>query len=909
MIDFTFTAHVIPHTHWDRAWYLPFERFLAGLPALFDSIFAFLAIPENPPFLLDGQTIILDDYLELRPFDEEKLRELVSSGRLSAGPFYAQTDMLLSHPEAIIRNLLLGDKSSRGFGRKTLVAYFPDTWGIPRQIPQILADFGIKAVILGRGYKEDVRETGTEFRYAGLDGTELPFVFMPKGYINGINLGYAGKWGDPSAQPFSMDRAVSDIQRACEELKPITLSKHLLVMNGGDHEKAEPRLAEILGEARKRQGISFDTGGVDSFGEALAKASDALPRYDGDILHGRYSYMVHGILSTRAYLKLRQARLSVRLVNAIEPLVSFLRMTGNMIEPSILERAWKLILQNLIHDEIGGCGLDSVHREMMLRYDKIEQILDFVQDECALILAENTPADLSLGKPFLIFNPSCAPLNGAMSASFTIDPRSLDPEEMMLNDEKGRSLPFQILKTSGSYTMRINEARSRSLVEAAFDAGTIDPFSFKLLYLRGGKGAAAGPASAPVPRESGRISNGILEVEFSKGSLTLRDTRTRLVYRDFLRLVDEADAGDEYTYCPLACDHPRVLPFDECRLSVLHEGPLYSAMRIEARAVLPLRIDRERGVRSDDASEFAYSFELGLFSGRPDLRVSVRTVNASMDHRLRLKISADCLSFASHRAGVHFGERESANAGDRFDDSSWRESYTKTRYFVRYLSFGDDSGGLVIASDDSREYEFTEESAVDFTLFRGVGDLSREDLSTRKGGAGFSFATPDAQCLGAMEFRFGIRLLKGEEGHGGAQVYTAAQALLSDPLCFDCTDVRGALPGEFNHPDMPDTLPLLTKKTASPEKAPRALFSLLPGNCVICAFKPLEDGRGCAVRILNLSPERERALLRIDESLVSRISASRLDESSADDIPVRDGMAEVEIRGFGMITLRMESRM
>jgi alpha-mannosidase len=80
---------------------------------------------KKPPFLLDGHTIILDDYLELRPFDKEKLRDLVSSGRLSAGPFYAQTDMLLSHPEAIIRNLLLGDKSSRGFGRKTPGRLFP----------------------------------------------------------------------------------------------------------------------------------------------------------------------------------------------------------------------------------------------------------------------------------------------------------------------------------------------------------------------------------------------------------------------------------------------------------------------------------------------------------------------------------------------------------------------------------------------------------------------------------------------------------------------------------------------------------------------------------------------------------------------------------------------------------------
>ena len=177
------------------------------------------------------------------------------------------------------------------YGRETRVAYFPDTWGIPRQMPQILSGFGIQSAILGRGYKEDVHKTGIEFCYTGLDGTAIPFVFMPWGYINGINLGYAGKWGDPSAQPFSMDLAVEDIARACRDLYPITKSGHLLIMNGGDHEKPETRLASILEEAETTYGIKFDRGGVNSFSEALAAASAGFPEYSSDIMYGRYSYI------------------------------------------------------------------------------------------------------------------------------------------------------------------------------------------------------------------------------------------------------------------------------------------------------------------------------------------------------------------------------------------------------------------------------------------------------------------------------------------------------------------------------------------------------------------------------------------------------------------------------------------
>jgi alpha-mannosidase len=51
---------VVTHTHWDREWYLPAGRFRQRLVELID------ALLDNPPagsVLLDGQGVVLDDYL------------------------------------------------------------------------------------------------------------------------------------------------------------------------------------------------------------------------------------------------------------------------------------------------------------------------------------------------------------------------------------------------------------------------------------------------------------------------------------------------------------------------------------------------------------------------------------------------------------------------------------------------------------------------------------------------------------------------------------------------------------------------------------------------------------------------------------------------------------------------------
>ena len=53
---------IIPHTHWDREWYLPFEEFRARLVGLMDMLLEILdKDPRFRCFTLDGQSVIIED--------------------------------------------------------------------------------------------------------------------------------------------------------------------------------------------------------------------------------------------------------------------------------------------------------------------------------------------------------------------------------------------------------------------------------------------------------------------------------------------------------------------------------------------------------------------------------------------------------------------------------------------------------------------------------------------------------------------------------------------------------------------------------------------------------------------------------------------------------------------------------
>ena len=71
--DTKLTIHVIPNTHWDRAWVYPFMETRLLLVEFMDNL---LDLLENDPkftsFLLDSQTIAVEDYLLMRPEKEKQ---------------------------------------------------------------------------------------------------------------------------------------------------------------------------------------------------------------------------------------------------------------------------------------------------------------------------------------------------------------------------------------------------------------------------------------------------------------------------------------------------------------------------------------------------------------------------------------------------------------------------------------------------------------------------------------------------------------------------------------------------------------------------------------------------------------------------------------------------------------------
>ena len=100
---------VVPHTHWDREWYVPFETFRLRLASTLDEVLDVLERDGSfSSFTLDGQAIVLEDYLDLRPENEPRLRALLGSGRIEVGPWYVLADEVLVGGEALVRNLLLG---------------------------------------------------------------------------------------------------------------------------------------------------------------------------------------------------------------------------------------------------------------------------------------------------------------------------------------------------------------------------------------------------------------------------------------------------------------------------------------------------------------------------------------------------------------------------------------------------------------------------------------------------------------------------------------------------------------------------------------------------------------------------------------------------------------------------------
>jgi hypothetical protein len=144
--------HLVPHTHWDREWYLPEAALRVRLVGMLDDLITRLQRDDTfTHFPLDGQTVLVEDYLRARPAQAPALAALIRSGRLEVGPWYVLADEQVVSGESLIRNLLVGGRMAERLGRRSGVLYSPDAFGHPAILPDLAREFGLRHVVLWRG--------------------------------------------------------------------------------------------------------------------------------------------------------------------------------------------------------------------------------------------------------------------------------------------------------------------------------------------------------------------------------------------------------------------------------------------------------------------------------------------------------------------------------------------------------------------------------------------------------------------------------------------------------------------------------------------------------------------------------------------------------------------------------------
>ncbi len=408
--------HLISHTHWDREWYLPFQEFRMKLVQLIDGTLDLLASDHGfRHFMLDGQTIVLEDYLALRPERGREIEAHVRAGRLLIGPWYVLPDEFLVSPEAIVRNLLRGRRIAQGFGRNMPMGYIPDPFGHIGQMPQILRGFAIETACVQRGLDDQP----CEFLWEAADGSRVLMAYLREGYGNAAGL--------PANDPRQFLKDVRELRAA---LLPHSATGNLALMFGTDHMRPAPETSSALKYASRRlknDRLVHSTlpAYVAGIRRALGARIAGLPVIEGELRSSKRWHLLPGVMSARMWIKQRNHTCEELLEAWAEPFSAWAEEVGvtrevdgagpstedSLTRPAaVVGEAWHLLMQCHPHDSICGCSIDQVHDEMRSRFDQVQQMGEEIsrQSLSRLAATADTRAPREAGKALAaiaVFNP------------------------------------------------------------------------------------------------------------------------------------------------------------------------------------------------------------------------------------------------------------------------------------------------------------------------------------------------------------------------------------------------------------------------------------------------------------------------------------------------------------------------
>ncbi|MBK3914037.1 alpha-mannosidase [Listeria ivanovii] len=741
-------AHIISHSHWDREWFLPLESLRFKLVTLMDEVETLLDMEAGfNHFHMDGQMIMLEDYLAVKPAKREKMKQLVADGKLRIGPWYMLQDAFLTSGEANIRNLQYGLEMAEEFGHVEKIGYFPDTFGLYGQVPQLMSQAGFDTVVFGRGvnptgFNNQVLGSAFASKYSEMfwespDGSKVLGILLANWYSNGNEIPV-----EKEAAKIFWDKKLADVERFAS-------TDEWLFMNGCDHQPVQTDLAEAIKVAKELYPeIDFIHSHFERYQEAVKKnlEPEKLQTVYGELTSQQsdgWSTLAN-TASSRIYLKQANEKMERLLERLAEPMSVMASEAGLTYPHEYLAFAWKLLMENQIHDSITACSLDEVHREMETRFEKVEQVIMSLITNAARKLTEQITTSKD-GIPITIF------YAGGVEATKTIE-IELETDEIHFSEMHFEQIPDELAKLPAqSFWLETSEGIEVPVVVEAlgihfnydlperkfrdsyfarrykltFTVGHLPAVGYETLYAH---------AITEVETRAEMSSEHILENNFLKvevaanGTYSLLDKHSGVEALALGAYEDVGDIGNEYMFKE-AGDKLRINTLQsKPTISILREDKLGKTIEIVHEIEIPESAsaafaDEKRRLvwhperqssRSENQLVLKVITELTLNKQDKQLAVRVKIDNKADDHRFRALFPTGGTS-ETHQAGSVFEVTTRPNKQVKEWTNPAQDN--RSQAFVT-------SGNIVIASHGLPEYEVSQTGdRIELTLLRAVSEI------------------------------------------------------------------------------------------------------------------------------------------------------------------------------------------
>ncbi len=862
------TLHIIPHSHWDREWYMSFEQHRMRLVELFDSLITTMEKhPEYNYYHMDGQYIVIEDYLEVRPQMRERLFKLIQDDRIQIGPWYVLQDEYLTSGEANVRNMLYGIKLCKQIGADPVMCgYFPDSFGNVSQIPQILNGFNIDNAAFGRGVgailennkvDPDGPNNPSEIIWRSPDGSEVIGVMFVQWYHNAMEL------------PTEKGELKNRLDRVIAGLRNSAVTPHLLGLNGCDHQPVQTNLHEVIDVANQIYGDSIDIK-QSNFKELFTNLRPYKDRFsviEGEINGQRTKGYCPLIDTASAHIRLKQKnhRGQNILERIAEPLSVIAMLSGGKYHQDELFYAWKKLMQNHPHDSICCCSCDEVTREMNIRFDKSYEAARFVQDEAIDYIMDNIDTSALGDRCITVFHTSPSVSLGTVTVMVDF-PMGSDIETLFVTTVDNTPVPCKVKKLGPTFTYTLPKDRFRQTAQ-------VERFEVTMLVRHEGIGyetymvhshAAEKKVQSPLKATDTSMENEFVSVQIlPNGTVTITDKRSGEIYENNLIYEDTGDCGNLYNFVETENSERINSAAALLNSKLIENNNCFATLKLTTELSIP--IGKEENLRKEQTIVHTINTYLTVTAGVP--RVDVKTVfdNQSENHRIRALFVPEI-------------QTDRVQAEGQFDvvdreivpDKNWSNPCYCQR-MQAFFSLFDGKRGLMIGVRGLNEYEILRDgkNTMALTLLRAVDQI---------GDWGY-FPTPDGQCKGRHELCYSIIPFSADTK---SQAYEQGFLFHGDTLVARSTTCKsGSISASSN------------------------LFTVSGDYIVFSALKKAENGAGVILRLYNA--DNDDANLIVTFSRTPRaVYEVNLAEQRQQQLEISGSQLSLPIGKKKIITLELE---